>query len=380
MPAIIYTRGDVFNNHFISTDPGYNANPSLVSDGLIEALVEIQANQFDNITNSILNNTKPILVSKSGTVIFNFFTIDRAQGEFRRAEVSLTSGQLVAHGVDGLMNSTRLMAAGYVPLGVVAQGQTAGAIVPVVTHGIVPATKTTDVAIGNAVPVCSSVSTPSSITACTNSPAGAPIGVDEDFGQSASATSAGIYVQIGPQPTIATTSGPGISYPDGTTITVNGAGKISAVSAVIGTVSYNPASDEGYACNGHNTSITADVDATNLQVSFVAPPSGNVIVVLNAMVTSYVSGWQVFWSVGFASAAGGASASDVAGTLGLITTVNSDLRVTHAVRLTSLTAGTKYYLNWRQSTNQPSTQAGPFILVGQSSTPYGPATMTVYSD
>jgi hypothetical protein len=382
--AVVYVGSFLYNTMENADFSNGGANFALVSNAIFEATVSsnIMGDQTPMMNN--LSATIPVILTDNngaGYSPFNRFTMGRSAGEFRAVEAAVTAGQVLTYGTIYAYHGARPMVPGAQPLGVAQGNAVAFSLVPVIEQGYVTVAKTAGTAIANGSPVCVSAATPTAVTACASAVGQPVMGSDVDgvSGAASAATTANIDVQMTMQPAIATTSAPGIVAPDGSTITVTAAGRISGA-AVLGAVAYNPAADVGYACNGTNTTNTADVDATNLQVSFIAPPSGNVVVDLNAMVTSQTSGWQVYWSLGFATAAGGASSADIAGTLGMVTNSNADLRVTHAVRLTGLTAGTRYFLNWRQATNQSSAQPGPFILVGQGSTPYGAATMTVYSD
>jgi hypothetical protein len=191
--ASIYVAGGIMFSTFTNCD--FTIGGTAPASGFIQAGTNIQGNQFNQITYALLNTSTPLLVAP--TAIFNFFAMDRAQGEFRRAEAALMTGEIVAHGANPVSNQgARPMASGDLVLGVVVQGQPSGGVVPVATRGLATVNKTTDVAIGSGVPMCVSATTPTAATACSNASGQPQIGADEDGGAAASAATAYMYVQI----------------------------------------------------------------------------------------------------------------------------------------------------------------------------------------
>jgi hypothetical protein len=362
-------------------------NFGLVRDAIVEASNNVQSNDFGFVPIEILNAppNKPIL--KAGTVLFNTFTMDRARGEFRTAEAAVTAGQVLAFGLYAYDGGARPMAAGFVPLGVAAQTIGSGMVVPVIKRGLVPAAKDTTVGLVQGSAVCVSTTIATDVTACFNA-AGSPlVGTVADNGN-VSAAGTSVSVDVNPsaapiQPAIATPSKPGVVQPDGISVSVNGAGVLSAAAearGVLGSVSYNPASNATYTNSGYNITTTADVDPADLQVSFVAPSTGSVLIIESAVVKSG-SSLNVFWSVGAASSAGGASGSDVPGSLGYVTAATVYTPVTHVAKIAGLTRGQTYYMNWRWSSNSATPSTVPQIVAGQQSgDPWGAATMFVLGD
>lgn len=107
---------------------------------------------------------------------------------------------------------------------------------------------------------------------------------------------------------------------------------------LIGLTAYNPVSATVVA---RNSATFADVDATNLVVSFVAPPSGRVLVHLSASANSDVGAasivqWNLRDSVG-----------DVANTKVYVTGVSQGyIGVTRSIYVSGLTPGTTYTWKW----------------------------------
>ena len=188
----IIAVASIFGNHFYNSD---FATGNAGAAALFAATNSVQSNSFDEMTNAILNSSVPILAAP--TVIFNTFEMDRAAGEFRRAETAVTTGQVVEFGTTtGANGGTRPLVAGGVALGIATQSQPAGTIVPVVERGWAAASKTVDVAIPAGAPVCASTTIPSSVTVCANKSGGPIVGVQQDGGtEAASATTSNIAVR-----------------------------------------------------------------------------------------------------------------------------------------------------------------------------------------
>ncbi len=354
-PAVIDVGQFTINVSYNTDFSDAAGNFGFVRDAIVEASNNVQSNDFGFVPVEILNAppNKPIL--KAGTVLFNKFATDRANGEFRTAEAPVAAGEVLAFGVNGYNGGARPMAAGYVPLGVAAQTMTTGAVTPVITRGLAPTSKDTTAGIAQGMPVCVSAAAATGVTACANTTASPLVGTLADAGNvNAAATSA--YINVSPS-------------------AVAGSG-----GAVLGSVSYDPAANVAYTNSGFNTTATADVDPANLQVSFVAPASGAALICQTAVVKSAPS-LNVFWSVGQASSAGGASSSDVPGSLGFVTAATSYGPATHVMKITGLAAGQTYYMNWRWSSNSASQSPAPQIVAGQQSgSLWGAATMVVLAD
>lgn len=109
----------------------------------------------------------------------------------------------------------------------------------------------------------------------------------------------------------------------------------------LGYVQYRPA-----AVTNSTTLSTAfvDVDATNLAVTFEAPPSGTVDVVLHGVSYTDLTGVGVYWGMRDGSGL-------VPGTDGLITSLVSAIRSTLRARVTGLTPGAGYSWTWAHRTS-----------------------------
>lgn len=114
-----------------------------------------------------------------------------------------------------------------------------------------------------------------------------------------------------------------------------------------------------------------DVDATNLAVTFTAPASGKVRVVLSAVANSDGGGIAQWWSLRAGSA-------NVGGTERLATmNTNEPTPITVSIVLTGLTPGTSYTYKWSWRTDGDAwLEYGGTEFSGYSR---GPATMEVYA-
>lgn len=139
---------------------------------------------------------------------------------------------------------------------------------------------------------------------------------------------------------------------DNTWAAVSGGG-----GGLLAATQYNPGTFVQYS----TTSTTlVDVDATNLVITFTAPASGAVILVLSAMTANSSASQITYWSV-----------ADLEALL-----INGpsriDLRGVYRVRVTGLTSGTSYTYKWRFRTTGGSTG---YITAGGG---YGSALMEVW--
>jgi hypothetical protein len=118
--------------------------------------------------------------------------------------------------------------------------------------------------------------------------------------------------------------------------------------------------------------VYAAVDSTNLSVSFTAPASGSVIIMLNGVGRTTSNNTYLGWGVG---PHGGAV---VGNTTQAITVLTNNARFTAICRVTGLTPGVTYTYDWffnsSDNTNTGQIQAQ---LANQGSNPAGPASMTV---
>lgn len=108
-------------------------------------------------------------------------------------------------------------------------------------------------------------------------------------------------------------------------------------SGLIAMTAYNP----GVKVVATRNSLTfADLDATNLAVTFVAPPSGKVMVRLSASAFTDIGGNEHLWNLRDA-------VGDVAGTTVGCTSNSSNFNgVTRVIQKTGLTPGTTYTWKW----------------------------------
>jgi hypothetical protein len=144
---------------------------------------------------------------------------------------------------------------------------------------------------------------------------------------------------------------------------INGAGLLASVF-------YNPSTIVN---KSTSSSTYATVDSTNLTVSFVAPSSGNVIIVLECQVNGVAGASTAQWAIG---QHGG---SVIANTETGVSTPSDDVRATARFLVTGLTAGTTYQYDWYWASGNSGQTVG--MRYGYSATvfqQYGPAVMLVY--
>lgn len=134
-------------------------------------------------------------------------------------------------------------------------------------------------------------------------------------------------------------------------------------SSMLSYVEYNPGSDITLSTV---SSTLVDADATNLAISFTAPDSGRVLVVLNGFARTSTSAGNVHWGVRDSSAI-------ITGSEARMTASNSLSRWTYSKRFSGLTPGASYSWRWAHANVGGVTTD---LRVGPS---YGPATMQVWS-
>lgn len=125
----------------------------------------------------------------------------------------------------------------------------------------------------------------------------------------------------------------------GNTVTISASGGASG--GLLGYTSYNPTAITTYTSSGSS----ADVDATNLTITFTAPASGIVLIALEAVasMTSSSASGEGMWSLrtGTTNVVGSAR-SVLKGTAATA----SRQRIRTSIRLTGLVAGTSYTYKW----------------------------------
>lgn len=137
---------------------------------------------------------------------------------------------------------------------------------------------------------------------------------------------------------------------------------------IIGYNSYNPAS---IGSTSSSSATFADVDATNMKVTFTAPPSGRVMVVLSALTLVQTSTEYMDWNL---RDAGG----DVAGTTkrALGGLGGAQLAVAACIDKSGLTPGTSYTWKWGLAR---SAGTGANVVTTYYGGVAGSAVMTVYA-
>lgn len=136
MRAVI-TAGHITQNTFIASDlSNGGAHRSMVSDAIVVATDNVQANEWGDLTGAFgATAGQPYLAAP--TMLFNKFTTDRAAGVFRAAEGRIAMGDLLAPGAMALGAGVHTMAAGLTFIGVAARAAKSGEAVPVLTSGLV---------------------------------------------------------------------------------------------------------------------------------------------------------------------------------------------------------------------------------------------------
>lgn len=137
-------------------------------------------------------------------------------------------------------------------------------------------------------------------------------------------------------------------------------------SGLIGFTAYNPAVR---VVQTRNSLTFADLDAANLAVSFVAPPSGKVLVRLSASAFTDIAGNEHLWNLRD-------SGGDIAGTkVGASSMSNNFGGMSRVISVTGLTPGTTYSWKWGWAVAVVG-GVGARIQYGDST---GPASMEVWA-
>lgn len=153
---------------------------------------------------------------------------------------------------------------------------------------------------------------------------------------------------------------------DGSAITVD----ISGGGGFLARLSYNPASQTVKSTTSTSASLV-DVDATNLAITFTAPASGDVLVVLSAFADVSGTGWD-FYQWGLRE-----GTTKVAE--GTVMRANTQAALSRRFLITGLTAGNSYTYKWAYALLTNPSAASARIIVGQASQPFGPAIMEVHA-
>jgi hypothetical protein len=136
---------------------------------------------------------------------------------------------------------------------------------------------------------------------------------------------------------------------------------------IIGFCQYAPAT--GIA-KSTTTTTSADVDATNLVVTFTAPPSGNVLVTLGGYANVTATTTQFFWGLRSGS-------SDVTGSyMGVMSTVAHSTFASASVVM-AVTPGTSY--TWKWAFYRLVTGTGNIFVGADGNGGTAPATMIVHA-
>jgi hypothetical protein len=137
--------------------------------------------------------------------------------------------------------------------------------------------------------------------------------------------------------------------------------------ALLAYTSYNP----GTATTTSTTSTTgADVDATNLSVTFTVPSTGRVVVVLSALAYTVGASDNYWWNLRTTAPA------NVAGTQRIITNANTWMAAhTHRCVITGLTPGASVTYRWGHGV---ATGTGNIRYGSNGSNLFGQALMEVW--
>lgn len=149
----------------------------------------------------------------------------------------------------------------------------------------------------------------------------------------------------------------------------------AAGGGVLAVVSYNPASTASYTIASQTL---ADVDATNLKCSFVAPASGNVLIDLQCTAVANTMNTTLWWAVFLDNAYGNTVAANVQQEIPGTLVETQLLSSRHYV--TGLTAGTTYTGKWRAAV--PTIGSNAIMYAGGTpvlNSTLGPAVMVVWS-
>lgn len=163
------------------------------------------------------------------------------------------------------------------------------------------------------------------------------------------------------------TAGSGISITDGgagSTVTI-----ASTTQSLLAYTAYNPGTP---ASTSTSSSTFADVDATNLTVTFTAPASGNVLVRLTAVAVVNNVAAVYAWNL---RTTGG---SNVSGSFSTVTSNGNQIKISSVVPITGLTPGASTTWRWGHavSSNTGSVRYGDSGTISAS---YGPAVMEVWA-
>lgn len=144
--------------------------------------------------------------------------------------------------------------------------------------------------------------------------------------------------------------------------TIDHAG-LPGIGRVLARVEYNPAADTTVTTT---SGALVDVDATNAAVTFTAPSSGEVDVVLSAMVQHNNATYVAQWGLREGAAA-------VSGKWGVTRAANNSVRVTLRIRVTGLAAGSSHTYKFAHaiSTDAAATTSTSYGGI------FGPLTMEV---
>lgn len=158
--------------------------------------------------------------------------------------------------------------------------------------------------------------------------------------------------------------GAGLSLAAGVLNIATGGGGVPAV--LLGYVSYSPVADTPFTIA---SATLADVDATNLKVTFSVPASGQVLVRLTAYANTGTAGQDYWWSLREDS-------TDIAGAGGAVTAATGNSTVTVAFVISGLTPDDSHTWKWSHARATSGT-ARMFAGPGGKFTP--PAMMEVWA-
>ena len=113
-------------------------------------------------------------------------------------------------------------------------------------------------------------------------------------------------------------------------------GYVGAASGLIGFKSYEPSTSGGDNKNTTSTTLVA-IDTTNLRVTFVAPPSGKVLVKLNGRSATTAGGYAAYWGLLDGATRRGHSQN---------VSTSVDFRSNCSIPVSGLTPGTTYSFDW----------------------------------
>lgn len=127
----------------------------------------------------------------------------------------------------------------------------------------------------------------------------------------------------------------GITKPNATTIAINATGAAAAAGGgsgteLLGLTAYGPSGDNTYSVT---TTSDADVDATNLTVTFTAPASGNVLVKMSSLMND--GNFNAHWTV--------RESSSTVGESYISSGVNKAIRAQANIYITGISAGSHTY-------------------------------------